>query len=192
MSQVYKDLTSGPSPPAVPTSFTTDVRDNTTTGPGTAIPALNILQVLGRDTTQNNDNGIRTDADPNNGNVLYVELTNRITGTGSTVGAVTADIITFDLGASTAVYRFNFLVSGRDTAGASVGQGVGYTIDGSARTSGVAATVISTPDIDADEDTAIMGSLISFIASGNNVIVRATGVAGETISFNAVGTYVVV
>jgi len=192
VSQIFKDMSSGPVPPAVPTSFTTDVRDNSTTSPGTAIPALNILQVLGSDTTQNNDNGIRTDANPNNGNVLYVELTNRMTGTASTVGAVTADIITFSLGASTAVYRFNFLVAGRDTAGAAVGQGVGYTIDGSARTDGAAATIISTPDIDADEDTAIMGSLISFIASDNNIIVRATGVAGETISYNAVGTYVVV
>lgn len=191
MSQIYKDRATGPVPPTVPTSFTTDVFDNTTAGPGTAIPAANVLQILGRDTTQNNLYGIRSDANPNNGNVVQMELTNRVRGTGTAVGAVTADLITFDLGATPAVYRFSILVAGRVTAG-TVGDGVGYTIDGSIRTDGAAATVISTPDIDADEDLSVVGALISFIASGNNMVVRATGAAGSTITYNAVGTYVVI
>lgn len=191
MSQIYKDRSTGPVPPTVPTSFTTDVRDNTTTGPGTAVPAANVLQILGRDTTQSSTYGIRTDADPNNGNIVYTELTNRVRGTGTAVGAVTADLITFDLGASVAVYRFSIVVAGRVTAG-TIGDGVGYTIDGSIRTDGAAATVISTPDIDADEDASVSGALISFIASGNNMIVRATGAAGSTITYNAVGTYIVI
>jgi len=33
---------------------------------------------------------------------------------------------------------------------------------------------------------------MAVVASGNNVILRATGVAGETISYRAVGSYVVV
>ena len=80
MSQVIKNLASGPVPPSVPTSFTTDVRNNSQNSPGSATPVANILQLLGRETNQNNDNGIRTDTDPNNGNIVYVELTNRITG----------------------------------------------------------------------------------------------------------------
>jgi len=90
------------------------------------------------------------------------------------------------------VYRFTFIVSGRDTAGANVGTGLGYTVDASARTDGSTSTIISTPDIDADEDTVLSAALMAVVASGNNVIVRATGVAGETISYRAVGSYVVV
>lgn len=180
---------SGPVPPTVATSYTTDVRDNTTTGPGTAIPAANVLQVLGRDTTQDNDNGIRTDADPNNGDILYVELTNRLTGTASAVGAVTADIITFALAASASVYRFTFYVTGRDTA---TGDGVGYTLFASIRTNGAAATLIQTPFQDNDEDASLAAALMNVVVSANSVILRATGVAGQTISYKAVGEYVVV
>lgn len=153
-------------------------------------PVAGNINVFGKTVNTNNSNGIQT---ANGGaGELDVRLTNRVTGTATVVGAVTGDIITFDLGASAAVYRFSILVAGRDTAGASSGLGIGYTVDGSARTDGATAAIISTPDIDSDEDSALSAALISFIASGNNVILRATGVAGETLSYRAVGTYVVV
>lgn len=185
MSQIYKNSSSsGPIPPTVATSYVTDVNSP-------AIPALNILNVPGGQTTSDNINGVRTDGS-SGGNTLTVQLTNRLVGSAVVVGAVTGDVITFNLGASAAVYRFNVYVTGRDTAGAFVGQGVGYTIDASARTDGATSTIISTPDIDADEDISLGSGLISFIATGNTIVVRATGVAGETISYKAVGTYVVV
>ena len=185
MSQAGSNSSSsGPPPPAVPVQFDTDVNSP-------AIPALNILIEVGGATTADNSNGIRTDGS-SGGNTLTIQLTNRLSGTATVVGATTGDIITFSLGASTAVYRFNFLVTGRSTAGAAVGQGVGYTIDGSARTDGATASIISTPDIDADEDAALVGAFVSLIASGNNVVVRATGIAAETITYKSVGTYIVV
>ena len=146
------------------------------------------IDVLGVDATINNVNGITTIGTPAS-NLLEVTLTNRLQGTASVTGAVTGDIITFDLGASAAVYRFTFVVSGRDTTS---GDGVGYTVDASARTDGAAATTIATPFIDADEDASLSAALITVVASGNNVILRSTGVAGQTIDYSAVGYYVVV
>ena len=104
MSQIYGSTQSSPS---VPTSFVTD--------DGTAIPVANTLNLLARDTTDNDVDGIRTKADPSGGDDLYVELTNRVQGTATVVGATTGDIITFDLGASAAVYRFHLQVTARDT-----------------------------------------------------------------------------
>lgn len=182
MSQIYKPGTgSGPIPPTVPTSFVTDVNSP-------AIPAANILNEVGGATTANNTNGIRTDGS-SGGNTLTIQLTNRVSGTATVVGAVTGNIVTFALGGAAAVYRFNFLVAGRDTA---TGDGVGYTVDGSVRTNGAAATLIATPFIDADEDASLTTALLTVVVSGNNVILQATGVAGETINYNAVGYYVVV
>src|SRR5574338_1329814 len=97
MSQFFIESTAAPPPPVVPTQFTTD--DGTI-----AIPVANNLNALSRDTTADNPNGIQTTADPNNGDNLYTELTNRLQGTGTTVGAVTTDIFTFDLGAAPGTY----------------------------------------------------------------------------------------
>lgn len=175
------NTSSSPVPPTVATSYVTDVNSP-------AIPAANILNVLGNDTTADNDNGIRTDGSSGS-NTLTIQLTNRLFGTASVTGAITGNVITFALSASAAVYRFSIIVTGRDTTS---GDGVGYTINGSARTNGAAATIISTADIDADEDASLSAALMSFVASGNNVIVQPTGVAGRTITYKAVGTYEVV
>jgi len=182
MSQIFKDGATGPVPPSVPQQFTAD--DATI-----AIPVANNLNVFSQDTIDNNDNGIQTTVIANGSANFYIELTNRLKGTGSATDSGVANLITFDLGASVAVYRFEFKVAGRDTV---TGDGVGYTIDASAKTDGAASTIIKTPFIDADEDNSLVGALIDVIASGNNIIVQATGVAVQTITYNAVGTYTVV
>ena len=182
MSQFFIGLTDGGLPPDVPTSFVADT--------GTAIPAAHVLNVKGSSTTTSNDNGIDTIANPNSSNNLYVRLTNRLEGSATSTNGATANIVTFALqSGSAAVYRFSFDVSGRDTVS---GDGVGYSVDATFRTDGSAATVISAPYVDDDEDASLIAASITMIASSNNAILQATGVATKTIVYKAVGTYVVI
>lgn len=170
--------------PTVATSYTTNN--------GTAIPDLNILQVDADDVTDNNVNGIQTTGglvEAGASNRVQVELTNRLQGTASITENVTGDVITFDLGSSAAVYRFEFRVTGRDTGN---GDGVGYSVWASARTDGIASTIIQSPNIDADEDISLIAALIDVVASGNDIILQPTGVTGRTISYSAIGLYTVI
>ena len=181
MSQYYRrSVSSGNLPSNVPTQFTAD--DGTI-----SIPDANNLNLLARDTTDNNINGVQTTADPDNGDNHYIEITNRMYGTASVTGAVTGDVITFDLGADPQVYRFQFDVAGRDT---SSNDGVAYTVRGSIKTDGAAASVIDEPYIDEDEDLSLQDAGMDFIASGNNMVLQATSVAGSTINYAAYGYYV--
>lgn len=173
--------------PSVATSFTADT--------GIAVPLANVLNVTALDVTTNNVNGVQTAGGASSVgaalNDLEIQLTNRLHDTETVTGAVTGDIITFALSASTrSAYRFTFDVAGIDTAS---GDGVGYKVEATARTDGVAtATIIQVPNIDADEDVSLTAALMTVVASANNIILQATGVAGRTINYSAVGSYVVV
>jgi len=188
MSQIYKDRSTGPVPPTVPTSFTTDVRDNTTAGPGTAIPAANVLQILGRQTVQNNDNGQRTDADPNNGNVVKVELTNRQTGTVTTADATVTTIITFDLGATPGTYYIYGNVQAFNSSGPA---SAAYSFSGGYRTNGSIATELGTEFHDTFQDLALITTDVLLTVNGldNNVYVQVQGVAATSINWNALLEY---
>ena len=175
------NTSSGPVPPAVPTSFVTD--------DGTAIPALNILNVLGVDSTENNDNGILTRANPNLSNNLDVVLSNRITGTVTTIDATPTIISTFPLGATPGVYTFDVQIAGYDVTDTA---GIGYFIEGSIRTTGAAGVVIGTPDKVINEEAATVTCDANLIVSGNNAIVQVTGIAGKTINWRVLSIYIFV
>lgn len=179
MSQVIKSLLSGPVPPAVATSYVTDVNSP-------AIPIANVLNVLGNDTTANNNNGIRTDGSSGS-NTLSVQLTNRLQGTGTTVGATTADLVTFPLGATPGAYNFELKVVGYTATGPAA---TAYTVLGTMRTTGAAATLVGTPDETVIEDVSLLASDVDMIASANNLIIRVLGVAGVSLNWNVVSTYV--
>lgn len=151
---------------------------------GSATPSGNVLNTTSGTSTADNDNGLTSF---NSGNTVNYRLTNRLSGSASSAAAANADVITFDLGGSFAVYRFDIDVAGKCS---NLSQGVGYNIIGSARTNGTIATIIATPEIDDDEDTDLVDCEIDLIASGNTVIVRANGVAGQTVEYKAVGSYV--
>lgn len=182
MSQISKPGSGGgPVPPTVPEQFVTD--------DGTAIPAANSLNVLGGSSSINVDNGIQTQANPNLSDNLDIVLTNRLTGSATSTNASVENIVTFPLGATDACYRFQFLITGRDTA---TNDSAGYTMFASAKTDGATASVVATPFTDNDEDPALLLATVGLIASANNVILQVTGVAGQTIAYKTVGSYVVV
>ncbi len=186
MSQIIKNLAAGPVPPAVPTSFTTDY-NATFSGTGVSVPSANIENVVGSFATINNINGIATQANPNNGSNLLVLLTNRLRGTGSTVGAVTTDLVTFSLGSTpgTFIIDANFCAFESTTPA-----GAGYSLFGTVRTTGAAASLVGTPDKINNEDAALIACNSDIVVSGNNVILRVTGTAGLTINWVVVATYV--
>lgn len=179
MSQAGIISTSGgPPPPTVPTTFVTDVNSP-------AIPALNILNVPGGSSTSNNNNGIRTDGSSGS-NTLTFQLTNRLTGSGTTVGAVNTDLVTFDLGATPGTYIIEAKVVGYTTTGPA---STGYTVIGTVATTGAAASIIGIPDETPIEDISLISSDVDFIASGNNFIVRVLGVAGTSLNWRVLATY---
>jgi hypothetical protein len=174
--------TAGPVPPAVPTSFTTQN--------GTAVPVANNLIVNGFDSTENNNNGIITKGGvvgTGTQQEVDVVITNRLQGTGTTVGATTADLVTFSLGVTPGAYNVEAKVVGFNS---STPSSTGFTVIGTVRTTGAAGALDGTPDETPVESIALIASDVDFIISGNNLIIRVTGVAGLTINWNVVATYV--
>lgn len=180
MSQINRRKTSNP-PPGNQLSIITD--DGTITAVGDS------MTIEGGSTSDPNDNGIETRANPNGSDDGLVVLTNRLGGSVSSVNGSTEDLVTFTLGATAGCYRFNFDIVGRDTA---TGDGVGYTLQGTVKTDGSASTMVAAPFTDNDEDPSLLTASINLVASGNDAILQVTGVAGQTIAYKAVGSYVVV
>lgn len=169
---------SGPIPPTVATTYVTDVNSP-------AVPAANILNVLGSDTTANDNEGIRTDGSSGS-NTLTVQLTNRVKGTVTTVDATPTAIITFALGATPGVYEINGSVAAfdvTDTAGASYGYISGI------RTTGAAAIEIGTQFTTNFEEVAMTNADIDVTVSGNNVVIQVIGIAATTIDWDSLFTY---
>lgn len=105
-----------------------------------------------------------------------------INGTGNTVGAVTLDLITLNLGAVAAAYSFYVLITGFDTTTPTVAT---YSITGGIRTTGAAAVRDATPSYSDSEAAAMIPSDDDLLAVANTAVVRVTGVAGLTIHWKA-------
>lgn len=179
MSQIFRDSSTGPTPPTVPEQFTTD-------DGSIAIPAANNLNVFSRETTDDNLQGIQTTADPNLSDNLYVELTNRISGFISTMDAVPTNIVSFPLGATPGVYSFQGSLEAFDTTDVA---GAAYTWAAGVRTTGVAGVLIGTEFKDEFEEAAMSTADFDVQVVGNNLIVQVTGIALTAIDWRALITY---
>jgi len=177
LSQIYKSLTSGPVPPAVPTSFVTDINSP-------AIPVANVLNVLGNDTTANNVNGIQTDGSSGS-NILTVQLTNRFQGAVTTAGAVTSTLISFTP-TVIGTYAIEYRVGAYNTTSL---LGAGYSVFGSARFDGVNSNLCGTADRIVNEEGTMTSANITFSVSGANIVLSASGYLGQSINWSAVGLY---
>jgi hypothetical protein len=178
LSQIYKSLVSGPVPPTVATSYVTD--------DGVAVPIANILDVFGGTLTLTNDNGIQTNAGPA-GNQLNVNLTNRTQNRIVTTDATNQTLDSFSLSASDASYCFDIEIACynvTDDLAAS------YSIFGGVRSTSSVAFLIGVPDKIVNEEAGMLTCDANLVVSGNNAIIQVNGIAGKTINWNCVITYV--
>lgn len=173
------NTTTGPVPPAVATSYVTDVNSP-------AIPIANVLNVIGGETSANTVDGIRTDGSSGS-NTLTIQLTNRLSGSVTTIDATPTALITFTAGVVPTIYNFEARVAAfdhTDTAGGS------YLIISGVRTTGAATSLLGVNDETVIEEAAMNTSSIDIIISGNTAIVEVTGIAGKTIDWSGTLTYV--
>jgi hypothetical protein len=177
MSQFFVGVTAGALPPVVATSFITD--------DGTAIPAANILNVNALDSTENNNNGILTRANPDLSDNLEIVVTNRLQGSVTTVGLVTSPLITFTP-TVVGTYTIECRISAYNTTSLI---GAGYSLFGSARFDGVNSNLCGTVDRIVNEEGAMSSANATFTVSGADIIISAVGYAAQNISWNAVGLY---
>ena len=140
------------------------------------------VTIVGGAVSSFTDSGIRTDGGLN---TLTIELTNRVSGQVTTNNATPTTIITFSLGSTPAVYSFTGFTTGRSTA---TGDGACYFFDSCFRTNGTTATEIGTEVPTFFEDTSLLTADTTITASGNNVLVQVTGIAG-TVNWDGVLTF---
>jgi hypothetical protein len=121
-------------------------------------------------------------------NLLTISQNNVALGTGQTVGAVTADIITVDCDATPGTYQIEAHVAAFE---AGTPAGAGYELINAVRTTGAAATLCGTTDNPGlNREAALLAANCDIIVSGNTFVVRATGSAGLTIEWSAKLEYV--
>ncbi len=118
------------------------------------------------------------------GNSLVITNAPLITvtcGTGQTINVGTADIVTVSLGGAAAAVTLRAIIAGK----AESAHGIGGQVVATARTTGGVATIIDTPDIISNADLPLAAGSFTFVASGNDIILRAFGALGAIISWSA-------
>ena len=120
-------------------------------------------------------------------NSITINQDNVEFGTAQTIGAVTADIITVACGATPGSYQVQSQVSAFES---STPAGGGFRLVNGVRTTGAASILTGTTDNTINREVAIAASNADIVVSGNNIIVRVTGVIGLTMQWTAKLQYV--
>lgn len=174
---------SGPVPPSVATSYVTN--------DGTAVPAANILIVHALDSSEDNVNGIITKggvAGTGVSNEVDVVITNRLHGNVQTVGAVVSNVISFTPPATIGCYKLFYQIAAYDSTDVT---GAGYELEGCVVSNGSGFATKGTPTRTMNGDTSVFDvTLVDVVISGGAIILQATGIAGKTIRWTAVLTFV--
>lgn len=186
----------GPSPPSVATSYTTNN--------GTAVPALNVLDIRGIDNTtafinpntnignNNNPSGIIViggAAQTGASNRVDVQLSNRIHGSGTTTDGTNPVILyTFSLGSVPGTYLFESYITAYDQTDA---LGAAFVTFAAVRTNGVGAVLIGSNSPLISEEGALSGIAIGTVvgAISNTFFIRAQGIVNATIDYSIVTNY---
>lgn len=141
----------------------------------------NIIFVLG-------GSGLTTVGNPGSSTITINE-DGALEGSATTVGAVTANIITLALGATPATYILEARVAAFESSNPAGG---GVWALGTFITNGITSTLIASDSSDTFFSAPLATAAVDWIASGNNAILRVTGVALLTINWTANGEYEVV
>lgn len=149
------------------------------TGGPVAGDALFNIDLLG-------DDFITTTGTPLTNTVTISEI-GAVKGTGQTIGAVTADLITLSLGATPTTYIIEAKIAAFE---ATTPAGTAYNLIAGARTTGAASALTSVPDKLVLEEVALAAADVDFIAAANTIIIRCTGIVGLTINWAATIKYI--
>lgn len=153
---------------------------------GPVPPTANNINLLGGTSSTNNANGITVVGNAGTSTETFT-LTNRQNGSVTTSDATPTTLISFTASASATIYNLQFKIAAfdaTDTAGAA------YHVDAGARTTGAAVTIFPDADFVDNEEAAMAATDINVVASGNNIILQVTGIAGKTIRWNGQLNYI--
>lgn len=146
--------------------------------------ASNNITIVGGSSSSFSESGIATVGGTN---TLTINLTNRASGQVNTSDATPTTILTLPLGAAAAVYSLEGFATAKTAVS---GDGSSYFFYASFKTDGVTASEIGTDYPTFFEDTVFNATgNTTASASGGNVIIQVTGIAGTVVHWDAVLTF---